>query len=369
MAKKVRLISGIILFAFLTSHLLNLSFGLQSLAALDSARMWFMWFWAMPVGGILLMASMAAHLMLGLYTLYRRNTLRMSAGDAVQLILGLMIFPLLFSHIVGTVLVPAMADVRQTYFSVLTLFWVLDPASGLKQVIVTVVAWIHGCMGLVIWMRIQRWWPRVAGFTYPLVIAIPLLALLGMVEAGKEVIELNKNPVLAQEAMQRLVPSQEILERLLNILDIGVWTYFAVLAAVLLARHLRVRQGRSTLQISYANGSELKVSTGLTILEISRMNDIPHASLCGGQGRCGTCHVKILEGAEYLPAPSDLEQSTLEKLNSAPDTRLACQVIPNAGAIKIERLAPAYISPKDLRRSRDVDIAPSAESPISEAAK
>ena len=145
MARLVRLISGLILFAFLTCHLLNLSFGLESLAALDDARLWFMWFWATGVGIALLVGSMVVHLMFGLLALYRRNTLKMTMSDTVQLILGLLIFPLLFGHLLGTVIGPLMTDTRQTYFSILTLFWVLDPALGLKQVVVTVITWIHGC--------------------------------------------------------------------------------------------------------------------------------------------------------------------------------------------------------------------------------
>ena len=185
------------------------------------------------------MGSMASHLMLGLLALYKRNTLRMTATDTVQLVLGLLIFPLLIGHIVGNVIIPLMTDARQTYFSILTLFWVLDPASGLQQVIVTMIAWIHGCMGLVIWMRIQNWWPRVAGFIYPLVIAVPLLALLGMVEAGKEVIELNKNPEITQKALKILAPSEETLQTLLAMVRTGLWAYFAVLAGVLVARYIR----------------------------------------------------------------------------------------------------------------------------------
>ena len=80
--------------------------------------------------------------------------------DTVQLVLGLLIFPLLFGHLLGTVIGPLMTGTRQSYFSILTLFWIWDPVLGLKQVVVTVITWIHGCMGLVIWMRIQSWWPR-----------------------------------------------------------------------------------------------------------------------------------------------------------------------------------------------------------------
>ena len=102
---------------------------------------------------------------------------------------------LLFGHLLGNVIGPMMTGVGQTYASILTLFWVLNPVLGLQQVIVTVVTWIHGCMGLVIWMRIQSMVDPRSGFIYPLVVAVPLLALLGMVEAGKEVIELNKDPI------------------------------------------------------------------------------------------------------------------------------------------------------------------------------
>ena len=245
----------------------------------------------------------------------------------------------------------------------------LDPGSGLQQVVVTVIAWIHGCMGLVIWLRIQNWWPRIAGIVYPLVVAIPLLALLGMVEAGKEVIELNKNPEFANAAMKTLVPSREVLQTLLAILRMGLWTYFAVLAAVLLARYLRVRGDRATLRIVYADGNELEVAAGLTLLEISRMNNIPHASLCGGKGRCGTCRVRIVDGMDRLPEASALERATLDRINADADTRLACQVIPESGTVAIERLLPAYIEPKDLRRARAAQLNPADGNPIPGAAK
>lgn len=352
MTKRIRLISGLILFVFLTGHLLNLSFGLHSLEALDNSRRWFLWFWSTRVGVIVLVSSMATHIMLGLFALYQRNTMKMTLTDGVQLVLGLLIFPLLFAHIVVNVVVPMMTETRQSYFSLLTLFWVLNPAIGLQQVIVTMIAWIHGCMGLVVWMRIQNWWPRIAGFVYPLVIAIPLLALLGMVEAGKEVIELNKNPDLAQAALRTLNPPEQILETMFAILQIGLWTYFLLLAGVLLARLYRLRRGRFTLNLTYDDGTELEATSGLTILEVSRLNNIPHASLCGGRGRCGTCRVRIVEGLDALPEASEIEQATLRENNLGPDVRLACQAIPQSGALVIERLLPASFGPRDLRRAR-----------------
>lgn len=352
MAKRIRLITGLILFAFLTCHLLNLSFGLKSLAALDDSRQWFLYFWATRAGIALLVGSMMVHLMFGLFALYKRNTLRMNMTDTVQLVLGLLIFPLLFGHLLGTVIGPLMTGTRQSYFSILTLFWVWDPVLGLKQVVVTVITWIHGCMGLVIWMRIQSWWPRVAGFVYPMVVAIPLLAMLGMVEAGKEVIELNKIPEFANKARSILAPNGTINNTLVEMMQIALWTYFGVLGVVLLARYFRLRKSRATVGVTYADGTRVEAASGLTLLEISRMNKIPHASLCGGKGRCGTCRVQISEGMDLLPKASELELKTLQKAKVDSDTRLACQAIPRSGEIKIERLLPPYIEPKDLRRAR-----------------
>ncbi len=355
MTKKLRLITGIILFSFLVCHLMNLSFGLVSLSALDNSREWFLFFWATTAGIALLLASMMTHLTLGLVALYQRNTLRMTISSLIQLVLGLLIFPLLFGHLMATVIGPMIGGERQSYFSILTLFWVLEPITGLKQVVVTMIVWIHGCMGMVIWMRIQSWWPRVAGFVYPLVVGIPLLALLGMVEAGKEVIELNQDPDYTELALDTLIPSDSYYDNIIAMLNIGLALYFVILASVLVARYIRVRKDNSMLSVTFTDGTRFDVATGLTLLEISRMNNKPHASLCGGKARCGTCRVRIHAGSELLPEASSSERKTLQRVNAEPDTRLACQVIPRSGAITIETLIPSYIEPRDLHSTRVAD--------------
>ena len=129
-----------------------------------------------------------------------------------------------------------------------------------------------------------------------------------------------------------------------------------LLTLVLVARYIRVRKDRATLSVTYADGTKLDVKSGLTLLEISRMNNMPHASLCGGKGRCGTCRVRVHEGMDILPDASEAERKTLERIKAEPDTRLACQVIPQGGMITIERLIPAYVEPKDLRHSPSADV-------------
>jgi adenylate cyclase len=66
----------------------------------------------------------------------------------------------------------------------------------------------------------------------------------------------------------------------------------------------------------------------LSVLEASLLNDIPHAHVCGGRGRCSTCRIRILGDPTGLPAPSAAEQAVLERVHAAPGVRLACQLRP-----------------------------------------
>ena len=46
--RRLRLGSGLVLFAYVASHLINHAFGLISLDALETVRLGFVWFWRLP---------------------------------------------------------------------------------------------------------------------------------------------------------------------------------------------------------------------------------------------------------------------------------------------------------------------------------
>ncbi len=54
-------------------------------------------------------------------------------------------------------------------------------------------------------------------------------------------------------------------------------------------------------------------------------------------GVCGSCLVTVLEGAENLEPPTDVEKTTLESLGAEPNQRLLCQVVIKGGEIKVEQ--------------------------------
>jgi adenylate cyclase len=134
-------------------------------------------------------------------------------------------------------------------------------------------------------------------------------------------------------------------------MDVALYGYAAFLAALVAMRLGRAAYERfqPSIELAYAGGPKVRVPLGFTILEVSRMHDIPHASICGGRARCSTCRVRVLEGAGHFAAPNDAERRVLERIGAAGNVRLACQARPT-GDVEIATLLPA-------RRTQFMDAA------------
>ncbi|MEO7726690.1 MAG: adenylate/guanylate cyclase domain-containing protein, partial [Burkholderiales bacterium] len=91
----------------------------------------------------------------------------------------------------------------------------------------------------------------------------------------------------------------------------------------------QVSRRRSHVRIGYLDGHEVRVPIGWTVLEASRTAGIPHASVCGGRGRCSTCRIRIAGDSTLQPPPSPLERRVLERIGAPPNVRLACQLRPS----------------------------------------
>lgn len=362
MARKIRIVSGIILFLFLTGHLINQAMGLHSLKLMEEWHPFFMAPWSNPIGAPLLMLSLISHGLMAFHSLYRRGTLNMSTADSLQYASGFLIFPLLIPHVIGLKLgAELIPGYQASYQGLLHYFWVQNPLEGLRQVFVVVVVWVHGAIGLLTYFRLQSWWSRLGPIINPLIVLIPVCALLGFVESGKEII-------LASPNQPPFIPSAELLQSLQTI-NTTKWTvisvYLAMLAITLIARHFRLRKHLKNFQIRYLHGPSIKGKPGASLLEQAIENDVPHANLCRGRGRCGTCQVRIISSDSDLPAPSAIEQATLDKIGATPDIRLACQLVPFEGALVVERLLPPDITPADLADLRN-GTTPTSQAPTSQ---
>jgi adenylate cyclase len=103
--------------------------------------------------------------------------------------------------------------------------------------------------------------------------------------------------------------------------------------------------------LAYGDRRTASAPTGLSILEMSRIAGIPHASVCGGRGRCSTCRVRI-RGPDraLLPPASPEEQKVLARVGAPDDVRLACQLRPPPGRYRITLLLPASAGPVEAYR-------------------
>ncbi|HMH52952.1 MAG TPA: adenylate/guanylate cyclase domain-containing protein [Candidatus Acidoferrum sp.] len=358
--RQLRLVSGLVLLAYLTTHFANHALGLISLDRMEDGREWFLWLWRNRVGTAALYGALVIHALLAFWALYRRRHLRMPPWEAAQLVLGLAIPPLLVSHIVGTRLAHTMFDVTDSYTRTVLSLWVLDPWGGARQALVLLIAWTHGCIGIHFWLRLRPWYRPAALTLYSVALLLPALALLGFANAGREAAVLAQTAGFTDSVIATSAEQRAILGRLATRLR---WGYLIALAAVLVARQARLRLLRGAqVRISYPSGRTVSAPAGLTVLEASRLGGIPHASVCGGRGRCSTCRVRVEGGIEALPAARPEEQRVLERVGAPPGVRLACQVRP-VRDVAVAPLLPATAGPAqaaprgDGRGGREQEIA------------
>jgi adenylate cyclase len=98
--------------------------------------------------------------------------------------------------------------------------------------------------------------------------------------------------------------------------------------------------------VRYPQGREVKAVRGASVLDISRMGGVPHASVCGGRGRCSTCRVHVDAGWETLPPPQEGEQRVLQRIHAPTRVRLACQLCPRHD-LAVTPLLPADADARD----------------------
>ena len=86
--RRLRLVSGFVLFAYVSTHFINHALGLISLEAMNAGRWWFLGIWRNPAGTMVLYGSLVTHAVLGLQALWGRQHLRMPPAETIQLGLG-----------------------------------------------------------------------------------------------------------------------------------------------------------------------------------------------------------------------------------------------------------------------------------------
>ena len=79
MRRSLRLASGLVLFTYITAHLVNHALGLVSLKTAEAALEFAVEVWSSPLGTVLLYGAFAIHFVLALWSVYERRS-----GDVVS---------------------------------------------------------------------------------------------------------------------------------------------------------------------------------------------------------------------------------------------------------------------------------------------
>lgn len=331
--RQLRLVTGIVLFAFLISHFLNHALGNVSLDAMEEALNTHHSFWGeQPVKAIFYLAALI-HTALGIWMLYERRQFRYGATEATQLVLGLSIPALIIAHIADARLAYDLFGNEKYYSQLFAFYTTTRPYMIPVQYLVLIVAWTHGCIGLYFWFRLRPWFRRIAPLLLALAVLLPAAAALGLYQGAKTIRQLYQSPEWRAETLSvKHVGTREhrvALDRITQGFLIG---YAGLLVLVLAARGLRSwrEQRAGMIKLSYGEGKTVRVPKELTVLEASILHNVPHASVCGGRARCSTCRIRIIGDCSMLPEPSRREAFVLERVGtgSDPAVRLACQLRP-----------------------------------------
>lgn len=328
-ATRLRIGSGLVLFAYALLHFLNIGLGLFSDALMNAAQDWRQVVTRSVPGTILIYGAFSVHIVLALAKLAGKRSLRMPVWEAVQIIFGLIIPVLLVAHLIHTRTAHEIYDVNDEMGYIMLLIY--GTVDGWKQSLLLLIVWTHGCIGLHFWLRGKAWWRRWSYVLMSLAVLVPAFALAGFMVAGRRIKTAFADADTATMMIEMFnFPDRETFLALIELSELVLLIFAAILAALcgyFLVRYILAR--RRSVQIQYVDGPQVLAPKGMTLLEMSRSRNIPHASLCGGRGRCTTCRVVIEKGANLLHAPSEAEARSLAAVGAGPHTRLACQIRPN----------------------------------------
>jgi adenylate cyclase len=356
--RQVRLITGLVMFAYIFSHFFNHALGVISYDAMEAWLWYHMSFWREPLVNDTLYIAAVVHFSLGLWALYQRRHFRYTGAELIQLLLGLSIPLWLADHLGAQRLTSTLFDTPPfNYATPLFAYWVSAPYNIAIQFISLTVAWTHACIGLYFWLRMKSIFDWAAPYLLAVAILLPTLAMIGAHHGGREVAQLAEDAEWRKENLKSVTAPQARLIKSIVLVYFPLG-YAAAIAFVFAARGVRsLRERRSGLIAISFPDRQVRVPKGVSVLEACLRFHIPHASVCGGRARCSTCRIRVLGDVGILPPPSGREAFVLDRVGvtANPSIRLACQLRPESD-IGVIPILPASMNANLLRKGRRMNI-------------
>jgi adenylate cyclase len=187
--RRLRLLSGIVMFAYIAIHLINHGLGMISLAVAETGLRFEMVFWR----------TRALHFLLALWTLYSRLSWRLPWVEVIRLASGFSFPLLLINHAVTTRLGDALFGITPSYSLIIANL--LAAGRQGMQLALLAPGWLHGCLGL--WITLRRFsaMQRIKPLLVALVILIPLFAAAGFLRMTSEVLAIGPRLPTGSDAL------------------------------------------------------------------------------------------------------------------------------------------------------------------------
>jgi len=212
----------------------------------------------------------------------------------------------------------------------------------------------HGCIGLYFWLRMKAFYQRAAPFLLAFAVLVPTLALLGLYQGGRSVVESDSVEWRAENLTPDRVGTlaeQAVLSRIEDYFLIG---YLGLLGLVLLARGVRALNERR----AGMNQSELRQRPdGARAQRPQRARGKPAQQRAACQRLRRPRALLHLphsrdRGLRGAPEPSKREAFVLNRVGagSDPAIRLACQLRPETDLSFFQIFLP-QITAASLRTS------------------
>ena len=338
--RKSRVWSGVILFFYAFTHLLNHSVNILSIEAGDYVNEnYFDLLWKNIVGTVLLYGSFVLHIFLGFYAVGTRKSFKMTAKEWTQIIFPILALLLLLQHVGAIAMATKIFDVDINYTLLISLM-IAEPAEVAAGTILfslmTIFIWVHGAIGINTLLTFNmKSYSKYKSYFYLIFYGVPILGVFGFWAALKEqsfiayAKALQGDESFIFSIIMEAIP-QEAQPTIMAIEPLVMNNYPLIVLALIVIAIANVLRARffGRIKIHYSNEKIVSVSKGTSVLEASRIAGIPHQSVCGGKARCTTCRIHVISHDGDLPVPTALEANAIERAGLESDVRLACQLKP-----------------------------------------
>ena len=341
--RRARMYSGLVIFLYVTVHLVNHSMGLISLEVMEGLRQRVSAFNRNIVVSLTLYGALLVHTLLGFHHLLTRRSFKMSAKDWTQLVTSFALPLVLLPHMFASGYTPRFKDAQTSYKVVLD--GMLEDGGIYFMGLFVIFVWVHGIIGITSMIKFHPVYQKYKNAFLVVSWLLPILAVLGAVTASKELAtDIENNKIIMEQVYAEANIGKELEAELMQTSDMLMVNYLFILLGVILFVFVlhQVRKAFRKIKITYPNDKEVRVAKGTSILEASREHRIGHVSMCGWRGRCSTCRVRVMSDIETLPPRNGIESLVAERLSLQDNVRLACQLRPTS-AVEVRPLVNAPV--------------------------